>query len=184
MDARFGSEKGMATHSSILAWIIPRTGEPGGLQSMELWRVRHNWTANTFTFSLLPTGIYSDELKDRIQSFLPSKDYLVTSKQWIKFGIFFFQCFKMPFLSYAELISNIKEIQMEYSIIWDSNPKFLLYLYTLFSNPILCRSFSLFMPQDYCVSSNGTEWKVSGPWLHLLSEFPLKYLMLSFPPKI
>ena len=29
-------EKGMATHSSILAWRIPRTKEPGGLQSMEL----------------------------------------------------------------------------------------------------------------------------------------------------
>ena len=28
-------EKGMATHSSILAWRIPRTEEPGGLQSME-----------------------------------------------------------------------------------------------------------------------------------------------------
>ena len=28
-------EKGMATHSSILAWRIPWTGEPGGLQSME-----------------------------------------------------------------------------------------------------------------------------------------------------
>jgi len=27
-------EKGMATHSSILAWKIPRTEEPGGLQSM------------------------------------------------------------------------------------------------------------------------------------------------------
>ena len=27
-------EKGMATHSSILAWRIPQTGEPGGLQSM------------------------------------------------------------------------------------------------------------------------------------------------------
>ena len=27
-------EKGMATHSSILAWRIPRTEEPGGLQSM------------------------------------------------------------------------------------------------------------------------------------------------------
>ena len=27
-------EKGMATHSSILAWRIPWTGEPGGLQSM------------------------------------------------------------------------------------------------------------------------------------------------------
>ena len=29
-------EKGMATHSSILAWRIPWTKEPGGLQSMEL----------------------------------------------------------------------------------------------------------------------------------------------------
>ena len=33
-------EKGMATHSSILAWRIPGTEEPGGLQSMELQRVR------------------------------------------------------------------------------------------------------------------------------------------------
>ena len=32
-------EKGMATHSCILAWRIPRTEEPGGLQSMELQRV-------------------------------------------------------------------------------------------------------------------------------------------------
>ena len=32
-------EKGMATHSSILAWRIPRTEEPGGLQSMGLQRV-------------------------------------------------------------------------------------------------------------------------------------------------
>ena len=29
-------EKGKATHSSILAWRIPRTEEPGGLQSMQL----------------------------------------------------------------------------------------------------------------------------------------------------
>ena len=32
----------MATHSSILAWRIPWTGEPGGLQSMESQRVRHD----------------------------------------------------------------------------------------------------------------------------------------------
>ena len=36
-------EEGMATHSSIPAWRIPWTEEPGGLQSMELQRVRHNW---------------------------------------------------------------------------------------------------------------------------------------------
>ena len=35
-------EKGMATHSSILAWRIPRTEEPGGLQSMGLQRVEHD----------------------------------------------------------------------------------------------------------------------------------------------
>ena len=32
-------EKGMATHSSILAWRIPQTEEPGGLQSVGLQRV-------------------------------------------------------------------------------------------------------------------------------------------------
>jgi len=35
-------EKGMATHSSIRAWRIPRTEEPGGPQSMGLQGVRHN----------------------------------------------------------------------------------------------------------------------------------------------
>ena len=35
-------EKEMATHSSILAWEVPWTEEPGGLQSMGLQRVRHN----------------------------------------------------------------------------------------------------------------------------------------------
>ena len=35
-------EKGMATHSSILAWRIPRTEDPGGLQSIGLQRVGHD----------------------------------------------------------------------------------------------------------------------------------------------
>ena len=35
-------EKEMATHSSVLAWRIPGTGELGGLPSMELHRVEHN----------------------------------------------------------------------------------------------------------------------------------------------
>ena len=40
----------MATHSSILAWRIPWTKEPGRLQSMGLQRVRHDCMTNTFTF--------------------------------------------------------------------------------------------------------------------------------------
>ena len=35
-------EKGMATHSSVLAWRIPWTEEPGGLQSVGSQRVRHD----------------------------------------------------------------------------------------------------------------------------------------------
>jgi len=37
-------EEGMATHSSILAWRIPWTEEPGGLQSMGSQRVRNEAT--------------------------------------------------------------------------------------------------------------------------------------------
>ena len=45
--------KGMATHSSILAWKIPWTEEPAGLQSMGSQRVGRDWVTNSFTF---PTG--------------------------------------------------------------------------------------------------------------------------------
>ena len=37
-------EKEMATHSIVLAWRIPGTGEPGGLSSMGSHRVGHDWS--------------------------------------------------------------------------------------------------------------------------------------------
>ena len=37
-------EKAMAPHSSVLAWRIPGTGEPGGLPSMGSHRVGHDWS--------------------------------------------------------------------------------------------------------------------------------------------
>ena len=37
-------EKEMATHSSVLAWTIPGTGEPGGLPSMGSHRIGHDWS--------------------------------------------------------------------------------------------------------------------------------------------
>ena len=42
-------EKGKATPSSILAWEMPWTEKPVGLQSMGSQRIRHNWATNTFT---------------------------------------------------------------------------------------------------------------------------------------
>ena len=44
-------EKEMATHSSILAWKLSWTEEPGGLQSIGLQRVGHDWVTNTYLHS-------------------------------------------------------------------------------------------------------------------------------------
>ena len=46
-------EKAMAPHSSTLAWKIPWTGEPGGLQSMGSWRVRHDWATSLSLFTFM-----------------------------------------------------------------------------------------------------------------------------------
>ena len=43
-------EEGMATHSSILAWRIPGTAEPGGLPSIGVAQIRTRLSVFTFTF--------------------------------------------------------------------------------------------------------------------------------------
>ena len=58
-------KKGMATHSSILAWRIPWTEEPGGLQSTGSQRVRYDPMTNTFTFQ--PEWILRDVAVIRLQ---------------------------------------------------------------------------------------------------------------------
>ena len=47
------TEKAMATHSSTLAWKIPWMEEPGRLQSMGSWRVRHNWAISLWLFTFM-----------------------------------------------------------------------------------------------------------------------------------
>ena len=47
------SEKAMAPHSNVLAWKIPWTEEPGGLQSMGLLRVGHNWVTSLSLFTFM-----------------------------------------------------------------------------------------------------------------------------------
>ena len=56
-------ERGMATHTSILAWEIPWTKEPGGLESMGSHRVGHDWATQPppprAYSAALPEGVYS-----------------------------------------------------------------------------------------------------------------------------
>ena len=63
-------EEGIATHSSILAWRIPQTEEPGGLQSMGSHRVGHDWGterahthAPSLTVSTANPGLLTDNMK-------------------------------------------------------------------------------------------------------------------------
>ena len=50
-------EKGMATHSSILTWRVPWTEKTGGLQSLDLQRVRNNWETDTFSSPFIPSTL-------------------------------------------------------------------------------------------------------------------------------
>ena len=67
----------MATHSSILTWRIPWTEEPGGLQSIGLHRVRHDWSDLAAAAAAHPLSkasrvsliLYKDEVS-RIRSLL------------------------------------------------------------------------------------------------------------------
>ena len=58
-------EKGMATHSSILAWRMPWTKEPGWLQSVRFQRVRHDCATFTFFFFLMLGKIEGGRRRER-----------------------------------------------------------------------------------------------------------------------
>ena len=55
-------EKEMATHSSIVAWRIPWTEEPGGLQFTGSQRVRHDWVTLLTYLNLYPASCLSPDL--------------------------------------------------------------------------------------------------------------------------
>ena len=56
-------EKEMATHSRVLAWRIPGTGEPGGLPSMESHRVEHDWSNLAAAAAALSSRIYKTAIE-------------------------------------------------------------------------------------------------------------------------
>ena len=59
-------EEDMVPHSRILAWEIPWTEEPAGLQSMQFQRVRHDRASNTSTLFFSFSGI-SHPIHEQIQ---------------------------------------------------------------------------------------------------------------------
>ena len=69
-------EKEMVAHSSILAWEIPWTEEPGGLQSMEVTNVRHDLATKPPPLILLPHVRNKAICRmTKIKEWLPFRDY-------------------------------------------------------------------------------------------------------------
>ena len=71
-------EEGMATHSCILAWRIPWTEEPGGLQSMGSHRVGHDWSDWACTHTLFPRPLF----KDPNRSWRNWRQKRITTRVW------------------------------------------------------------------------------------------------------
>ena len=57
-------KKGMATHSSILAWRIPLREEPGELQVMGSQGIRHNWVTFMFFHVLFLASLVTQMVKN------------------------------------------------------------------------------------------------------------------------
>ena len=55
----------MATHSSVLAWRIPGTGEPGGLPSMGSHRVKHDWSDLAAAAANVYSPVFSTTMKEQ-----------------------------------------------------------------------------------------------------------------------
>ena len=94
-------EKEMAPHSSILAWRIPWTEEPGGLQSTESQRVGHDWVTLTYT----PTKVYSEGRRRRGQQWMRWLDSITNSMD-MNLGKFRVSTFTIALVSRFSIVSR------------------------------------------------------------------------------
>ena len=85
----------MATHSSILAWRIPGTGEPSGLPSMGSHRIRHNWS-NLAAAAACPPQLFKENYSEFFEcSWISISLVLVIRALLLSFGGVLFTRFFM-----------------------------------------------------------------------------------------
>ena len=111
-------EKGMATHSSVLAWRIPWTEEPDGLQSMGSQRVRHDWatkhTCSPSSESIFPACAFHCTIHSTNgnckKSYLDYHHFLNTL--WFPQSAVLFTAFSLPRnLLTSHLVGNLFIVQ-------------------------------------------------------------------------
>ena len=135
----------MATHSSVLAWRIPGTGEPGGLQSLGSHRVRHDWSDLAAAVPVL--GAYL-QLYDFLRDW--SLDHYVMSFL-ISYNLLYF---KVYFVWYEDCCSSflLLSICMEcifpsshFQSIWSLGLKWVSYRQHIYRSCLCIYSASLYL---------------------------------------
>ena len=133
----------MATHSSVLAWRIPRTAEPGGLPSMGSHRVRHDWSdlaaaaadlLNSLAFSVIQQML-------EIWSLVP-----FVNPAWTSRSSWFTYCWSLTWrifehyfaIVWDEYTCAVVWIFFGIVFLWDLNENW------PFSNPVAIDKFSKF----------------------------------------
>ena len=123
------SEEGAATYCSILAWRIPRTAEPGGLQTIGSQRVGHDWSdlahMHTHTIKWLIMVMCLDIVEDNYlwlptQIILPLKTFMVEQNLWSWFLDMSSPSFQVAGLLNKATLSFPTNTCLEY---WLSNSK-------------------------------------------------------------
>ena len=98
-------EKEMATHSSVLAWRIPRTVEPGGLPSLGSYRVGHDWSN---------LAVAAAEVSETILSSFHSFYFILLFRSYFCHFIFqltdSFFCFRYSAINSFQSIFNFSSI--------------------------------------------------------------------------
>ena len=114
-------EKEMATHSSVLAWRIPGTGEPGGLPSMGSHRVGHDWSdlaaAAVSNFIALLTALHINISSDSSNLIWWRKHFMLSCWPYfseLTFPIFceFYHAITFSLINKLELL-HIKDLMLQ-----------------------------------------------------------------------
>ena len=141
-------EKEMATPSSILAWEIPWTGEPGRLQSMGLQRVRHDWVTSLsglflsgFSFlSFWPVQLVGSYLPDYESNPHPLHGKHGVLNHWTARGVHYVDFF-------FSILTVFNESCRQDDFILASSQLFLPYICPF---PFLLGEIWLYVPGSFC----------------------------------
>ena len=105
-------EKGKAIHSTVLAWRIPWTEKPGGLQSMGLQRVGHDWETNTHTHNQT-----SDHEVRLSHSFSPLHTMFCLLLPHLKSNVTVQKCLSLQFYLKQAYVTSYHYLQLSCSFI-------------------------------------------------------------------